>query len=382
MLECLGERVRVHGAKTEARGEHARGVDAEVLVQVGEDFVEEQVVLVVTAAPGHVVGVAVRCHEDGALLGALLVAVAVVMLVLRDVLGGTAHAVHAEHQAVGLVLVVVLGEVEVDFVLDAAARELEVVLERVVFAAALTWGGVVADGIAKGIGLLVGSCRELDLESRVERAERYGERVETFGNYTEGFALLHVLEQGTAAFAEGGAVVAGRGEADGLLRAAHGDLGKVGALGLYAGGEIHLARTVEALLEYLVTHQVKNPDVHGGISALREREDSGVDADVARSRIGKEPEGFRGITRRNRVSRGNFVFVDGELAVLVGCGRLVLFDEGDFGAGNSLVAIVLDGAADGICRCRSKSCCEHSGKNGCQPFHDVVLLSNSLYNRG
>ena len=78
MLECLGERVRVHGAEAEARGEHARGVDAEVLVQVGEEFVKEDAVLVVPASPwifcffpGSICfsRVSVRRDEDGVLLG-------------------------------------------------------------------------------------------------------------------------------------------------------------------------------------------------------------------------------------------------------------------------------------------------------------------------
>ena len=125
-----------------------------------------------------------------------------------------------------------------------------------------------------------------------------------------------------------------------------------GALGLYSGGEVHLARTVEALLEHLVTHEVENPDVHGGIAALREREDSGVDADVARRYGSMKTDGWRyGIARLRGVSRRSLVFVDGELAGLVGDSRLVLLDERDLGSDNSLVAIVLDGATDGVGGC-------------------------------
>ena len=78
VLEILCERIAEHGAETEPDGEYARGVHAEVLVQVGEEFVEEEVVLVVAAPPriflAVLVGVAVRCHEDGVFLGARLVA--------------------------------------------------------------------------------------------------------------------------------------------------------------------------------------------------------------------------------------------------------------------------------------------------------------------
>ena len=88
-------------------------------------------VLVVPATPwiflAVLVRVSVRCHEDGIFLGPLLVAESVVGFPRCHVLGGTAHVVHAEHKAVGLVLVVILGHGEVNFMLDAAASEFEVV---------------------------------------------------------------------------------------------------------------------------------------------------------------------------------------------------------------------------------------------------------------
>ena len=96
---------------------------------------------------------------------------------------------HAEHEAVGLVLVVIFGHGEVDLVLDAGAGEREVVLQRVFLAAALTRGWGVLERVAECVGLLGGRRGEFQFESRVERAERYGERVETFGDNPEHFIL-------------------------------------------------------------------------------------------------------------------------------------------------------------------------------------------------
>ena len=283
VLECLGERVAEHGAEAEARGEYARGVHAEVLVQEGEDLVEEQVVLVVAAAPGHLVGVTMRCHEDGALLGALLVAVAVVMLVLRDVLGGTAHAVHAEYQAVGLVLVVVLGEVEVDFMLDAAASELEVVLERVVLAAALTRGGVVADGVAERIGLPVEAFFQGEGNRGVELGQVCLERVIPFGGNHQGVRRTEVdLQEGlTRMCRERGVVCTVGPELDGLLCASDADTGKVDSLCVHSLAQVNLAFTMQRLAQYLVAGHVIYGHVYGRIRALREMQYALDDVDIA-----------------------------------------------------------------------------------------------------
>ncbi len=79
VLEILCKGVTEHGAEAEPDGEHARCIDAEVLVQVGEEFVKEDVVLVVPASPwifcffpGSICfsRVSVRRDEDGVLLGA------------------------------------------------------------------------------------------------------------------------------------------------------------------------------------------------------------------------------------------------------------------------------------------------------------------------
>ena len=79
MLEILCECVTEHGAKAEPDGEHAGSINTEVLVQVGEEFVKEDVVLVVPASPriafffpGSICfgRVSVRCHKDGIFLGA------------------------------------------------------------------------------------------------------------------------------------------------------------------------------------------------------------------------------------------------------------------------------------------------------------------------
>ena len=67
-----------HGAKAEPDREHARRIDAKVFVQVSQEFIEEDVVLVVPASPwifcffpGSICfgRVSVRSDEDGVLLG-------------------------------------------------------------------------------------------------------------------------------------------------------------------------------------------------------------------------------------------------------------------------------------------------------------------------
>ena len=64
VLEYLGQRVGDHGTEAAARYEHARGIDAVVFFELGEEFVKEDVVLVIASAPGASVRIATRSDKD------------------------------------------------------------------------------------------------------------------------------------------------------------------------------------------------------------------------------------------------------------------------------------------------------------------------------
>ena len=140
---------------------------------------------------------------------------------------------HAEHEAVGLVLVVVFGHGEVNFVLDAAAREREVVLERIVLAAALTRGGLVADAVAECVSLLFGRLLEFDSYRRVEVGQRHLQRVESGCRHAQGIPVARFQQSPVAAgtsHPDCANAAAVRSESDHLHSAPHAYLRKVRAL--------------------------------------------------------------------------------------------------------------------------------------------------------
>ena len=354
ILEVLGEGVGDHGAEAEPSHEHTGGVNAVVFFEEREEFAKEDVVLVVTGAPRHEVGIAMRGDEDEfVILVELLLAVVRRRMVLVSAHGGeffgvTAHAVHSEENLVRLLVVVVLREAHPEIAVEASASHLIVLgaalgcdfLERGVGAAALTRSWLVLQCVTK----FECRCRRLDLlelhvESRVERAERDGKRVVVFGDKADRFILLRVLhESACTSRTERASVAAVRRELEVLLCAADCCLCKVGALGGEALAQVVRAGTTQGLFENLVAKRVENLDLNGLRAALI-RENAVVDADVADLVSESGRDGFESIF---------FVFVDFKFTVFVGLCGFAFLEEAYRDILESLALIVLDGSFDRV----------------------------------
>ena len=359
VLHILSHGVRDHGAEAKARHEHAAGVNAVVFFESRKQLVDELVVLVARYAPRHAIGIATRRNEDEFALGVefLLAVVRRRMILVRrvvdEVFGVRAHAVHGEEQLVRFLVVVVLWQSEEVFAVFAADSQFETVavfdtlgfLQLGSRAAALARGRIVFQGVAE----LECRCRRFDflefyVEGRVERAELHGERVETFCDKADGFACLSILHEAACMHAQGTAVATVGREFELLHGAADGNLRKVCTLGLDALAQVVRAGTLQRFLENLVAERVENLHLYRLRAALGIRKDAVVDADVSdgvpESRMDCH---VRGIWRRD-----NFVFVDGEFALVVRRCGLAFLEEAYRGVLDGLAFFVRNGSTNSV----------------------------------
>ena len=352
-LHVLHKRVAEHGSIAKAINEHAAGIDAVVFVQ-GRERLGEKVVVALALVPQasdsiqrdeNVVAVLVE-H----LLAVVRSRMVVVRSVVHEVLATAAVAVQREQHLVRLLVVVVLGQGDKVFAGVVSDSNLELVAvfdapdfsQRGIGAAAFTRGRIVLQCVTEF------ECRcgrnrfrEFHVECCVESAQRHRERIETFGDKADGFALLGVLHEGGCTLcAEGAAVAPVSRELERLLCATDGHLCEVSASGLNLLAQIERTGARQRALEDLAAERVENLHLYGRVAALRIREDTVVDTDISDG----VPEG-----RMDGVGGVFFVFVDGELALVIGRGVFTFLKEAYRGAFEGFTVVVRDGPCYGVC---------------------------------
>jgi len=352
-LHVLHKRVAEHGSIAKAINEHAAGIDAVVFVQ-GRERLGEKVVVALALVPQasdsiqrdeNVVAVLVE-H----LLAVVRSRMVVVRSVVHEVLATAAVAVQRKEHLVRLLVVVVLGQGDKVFagVVSDSNLELVAVFDALDFsqcgigAAAFTRGRIVLQCVTEF------ECRcgrnrfrELHVECCVESAQRHRERIETFGDKADGFARLGVLHEGGCTLcAEGAAVAPVSRELERLLCATDGHLCEVGASGLNLLAQIERTGARQRAFENLGSKGVENLHLYGRVAALRIREDTVVDTDISDG----VPEG-----RMDGVGGVFFVFVDGELALVIGRGVFTFLKEAYRGAFEGFTVVVRDGPCYGVC---------------------------------
>ncbi len=271
---------------------------------------------------------------------------------------------HAEHKAVGLVLVVILGHGEVDFVLDAAAGELEIVLEHVVLAAALAWSRCVAHGVAECVSLLTGgygACLlELQGYRRVEVSECGFQRLESGSGNTKRVPV--------AGFQKGfGRVVLANdaaelrtvcGKTDGFDCAADANFCEESALAAHALPQIDLARAEQILPEDQIPRHVENAHLHRSIATLCIVQHPVIDADVPRLETAGRQGNLLLFVRQGDL----LLFVEGEFAIFISLGGISLGEEFHESTRNGASALVGDCSGQLECRSRRKRRCQYNGE--------------------
>ena len=353
VLHVLHQGVAEHGSIAKAINEHAAGIDAVVFVQ-GRERLGEKVVVALTLVPQTSDSIQ-RDENVVAILVEHLLAVVrsrmvVVRSVVHEVLATAAVAVQRKEHLVRLLVVVVLGQGDKVFagVVSDSNLELVAVFDALDFsqcgigAAAFTRGRIVFQCVTEF------ECRcgrnrfrELHVECGVESAQRHRERIETFGDKADGFALLGVLHEGGCTLcAEGAAVAPVSRELERLLCATDGHLCEVGAARAEALAQVVCAGTLQGALEDLAAERVENLHLYGRVAALRIREDTVVDTDISDG----VPEG-----RMDGVGGVFFVFVDGELALVIGRGVFTFLKEAYRGAFEGFTVVVRDGPCYGVC---------------------------------
>ena len=275
---------------------------------------------------------------------------------------------HAEHEAVGLVLVVVFGQGEVDFVLDAFAGVYEVVLQRVIFAAALARGGCVLERVAEGVGLFVGRLLEFQSYRSIKVGQGNFEGVESSSGNTEGVPFTGFQKCLVAASLIGGGTNARavHGKADCLDCTTDADFREVCTSGCHALPQVHLARTEQILAEDKVPDHVENAHLHGSVAALRKTEHTIDNVDMARHKTA-------------RMECQLIFFFYGEFSVLVCRGGVAIDEKFDERARNRASGFVVYDSGQRKCRCRSECCRQRNRKyEKDYPFHFILLSHTAI----
>ena len=174
--------VREHRTIAEAHREHTARVNAKVALQIGQKFIEEQVVVL---TPRSLVSVTFRCDKDCRLLG--IERFQAMVAFLLHTAGPAAHAVHAEDELVRLLVVVIVRDINADGA--SALAPLEFVTARLdavpILAATTRRHRIVLEAPTVSVFRLLDRLLEFESDVCIQIGKRDRQRIVIGSNHAE-----------------------------------------------------------------------------------------------------------------------------------------------------------------------------------------------------